>query len=331
MTENLLPIRNGYVLNIVSLEKRKRLKNDFFTYELDSDISKNTKDAESFIKQVCPKDDDDAYTYLTEILGYCLTSWNFMKCFFVFYGQEGDNGKSILLNIMEKIMGQLMTPVATKMFLAMKKDGATPELMQCIGKNLGTYAETSDAYLDDNIIKMITGGDSISIRQLYGTYFSTKLYMKLLLSGNFRPTWKNSPAMVRRVMFFEFGNHFIDGKPTLQHHRKKDEKAVHNFLNNPQYRDQFFTVIVTSASKLFKSRKFTKSEYMDKKKAEYVNDINTSEKFVRMLVPQPKAGFTCGELFDDYQEWCRNENLKCECKGEFVEKLKKAFKPRDKN
>ncbi len=76
-------------------------------------------------------------------------------------------------------MGQLMTPVATKMFLAMKKDGATPELMQSVGKNLGTYAETSDAYLDDNIIKMITGGDSISIRQLYGTYFSTKLNMKL--------------------------------------------------------------------------------------------------------------------------------------------------------
>jgi hypothetical protein len=42
---------------------------------------------------------------------------------------------------METIMGQLMTPVATKMFLAMKQDVATPEFMPCIGRNLRTLMQ----------------------------------------------------------------------------------------------------------------------------------------------------------------------------------------------
>jgi myosin heavy subunit len=49
-----------------------------------------------------------------------------------------------------------------------------------------------------------------------------------------------------------------------------------------------------------------------------------------MLVPKPKAVITCGQLFEDYVDWCKNENLKCETKGLFSKKLGKMFKPRDK-
>jgi hypothetical protein len=36
-----------------------------------------------------------------------------------------------------------------------------------------------------------------------------------------------------------------------------------------------------------------------------------------MLVPKAKAGMTCGNLFDDYISWCKNDNLRCESKGVF--------------
>ena len=331
LTKNLLPIRNGYCLDIVSLEKRKRKKKDYFTFETDTDLSEKTKDAEDFLKQYCPDKDNDTYTYLTEILGYCLTPWNFMKSFFVFYGESGENGKSVLLNIMEKLMGSnLYTSVDKKMFTQMKNNGgATPELCQCVGKYLGTFGETTNDLLDETIIKMITGDDTITIRPLYQESKSVRLYMKLLLSGNERPNWKHTQAMQRRVMFFEFGNQFVD-KPTMTHHRKKDEETVHKFLTKKSYRDQLFTILIKSASKLFKSRKFTKSEHMEKQKGQYVNEIDTSDKFLRMLVPKPKAGITCGQLFEDYVDWCKNENLKCETKGVFSKKLGKMFKPRDK-
>ena len=331
LTKNLLPIRNGYCLDIVSLEKRKRKKTDYFTFETDTDLSEKTKDAEDFLKQYCPDKDNDTYTYLTEILGYCLTPWNFMKSFFVFYGESGENGKSVLLNIMEKLMGSnLYTSVDKKMFTQIKNNGgATPELCQCVGKYLGTFGETTNDLLDETIIKMITGDDTITIRPLYQESKSVRLYMKLLLSGNERPSWKHTQAMQRRVMFFEFANQFVE-KPTMSHHRKKDEKIVHKFLTKKSYRDQLFTVLITSASRLFKSRKFTKSEHMEKQKGQYVNEIDTSDKFLRMLVPKPKAGITCGNLFEDYIEWCKNENLKCETKGIFSKKLCKMFKPRDK-
>jgi hypothetical protein len=69
---------------------------------------------------------------------------------------------------------------------------------------------------------------------------------------------------------------------------------------------------------------------MEKQKGQYVNEIDTSDKFLRTLVPKPKAGITCGQLFDDYTEWCKNENLKCETKGIVSKKLVKMFKSREK-
>ena len=254
-----------------------------------------------------------------------------MKSFFIFNG-GGNNGKSLLLEIMEKILGKqvLHTSLDRKVFTQMKSNGgATPELYQCCDKFLGTFGESTDALLDETTIKMITGNDSITVRQLYGDSVSVKFIMKLILSGNDLPSWKHTQAMQNRVMFFEFGNEFVD-KPTMSHHRKKDEFLAHRFLNEPIYRDQLFTIFITSASKLFKSRKFTKSTYMDAKKDLYINHIDTADKFLKMLVPKPKAGITCGNLFEDYIEWCKNENLKCETKGIFSKKLCKMFKPRDK-
>ena len=167
---------------------------------------------------------------------------------------------------------------------------------------------------------MITGKDTITIRPLYGESIAVRLVMKLLLSGNELPSWKHTQAMQNRVMFFEFLNEFVS-KPTMSHHRKKDESLVNNFLNKKSYRDQF--------SNLYKNRKFTKSDYMEKQKSLYINGIDTSDKFLRMLVPK-KSGSTCGGLFDDYIDWCKNENLKCESKGVFAKKLSRMFKPRDK-
>jgi hypothetical protein len=59
LTQNLLPIRKGYCLDLVTLEKRKREKNDYFTFETNNDLTENTKDAEAFLKQYCPKKEHD--------------------------------------------------------------------------------------------------------------------------------------------------------------------------------------------------------------------------------------------------------------------------------
>ncbi len=123
---------------------------------------------------------------------------------------------------MEKLMGShLDTSVDEKMFCQLKNNGgATPELCQCIGKFLGAFGETTSHLLDGTTIKMITGDDTITVRQLYGASPAVRLNMKLLLSGEKPPNWKTSQAMQRRVCFFEFANLFVE-KPTMSHHRKK--------------------------------------------------------------------------------------------------------------
>jgi phage/plasmid-associated DNA primase len=189
LTKNILPVRNGCCLDLITLEKRKRKKRDYFTFVYDADLTEKRKDAEGFLREFCPKKDTDTYTYLTEVLGYCLTPWNFMKSFFVFYGESVDNEKSVLLNIMEKLMGSNLYPsVDKKIFCQIQNNGgATPELCQCNG----TFGEATSDLLDETTIKMITVDDAITVRQLYGESHAVGLNMKLLLSGNERPNWKN--------------------------------------------------------------------------------------------------------------------------------------------
>ncbi len=71
------------------------------------------------------------------------------------------------------------------MFTQMKiSSGPTPELFQCFGRWLGTDGETPMELLDDVIIKMITGRDTI-------TATARKLVGMIYQAGNKRQLCKN--------------------------------------------------------------------------------------------------------------------------------------------
>ena len=221
-TESLLPISDNKCIDLTNCKIRERQKDDYFTFALDLSLSENTKDAERFLRSYCPQDDEDTYKYLLDILSYCITPWNFLKKFFVFHGESGDNGKSKLMKVMEAIMGQLYTSVQESLFVDCKKAGSGPTtaLTQCLNTFCGTYGESTSALLDETTIKMITGDDTITIRRLYQEAEKVTLYMKLVLVGNCKPHWRHNRAMTSRFGYFAFRNMFVS-KPTAPHHRKR--------------------------------------------------------------------------------------------------------------
>ena len=332
VTKSLLPIRDGKCICLKTLKVRKRRKNDYFTRELDVDLCEKTDKAEQFIRAYCPNDDnDETYKYLLNILSYLITPWNFLKKFFVFYGESGDNGKSALLKGIESILGELHSSVGKDMFQKPKHDsgsGATTGLNQCLGKFVGTYGESTTGMLDETIIKMITGDDTITVRRLYKEAEKVRLYMKLLLCGNSKPHWRHSLPMVRRLMFFNFKNKFVKN-PKKPHERKQNMDLADGIWKKPKYRDQLFTLLARQAKKLFKTRHIEVSPYMKKEFDIYVQEIDTSTLFLKkVLVPKPKCGFTAGQIHDMYVNYCQHESKKAEKKGDFVKKLKLVYKPR---
>ena len=77
-THNLLPIKNG-VINLTTLEQRPRTKEDMFSFYMDVEMTDDTSNAEEFLEQYCPENDNDTYRYLLDCLSYMITPWNFLK------------------------------------------------------------------------------------------------------------------------------------------------------------------------------------------------------------------------------------------------------------
>jgi len=290
-------------------------------------------DAERFLRPYCPKGDNDTYEYFIDVLSYLITPWNFLKKFFVFWGQSGDNGKSVLIKVMSRMLEGLYTSIDESVFTAKKKSagGPTPFLAQCVGKFMGSFGETTTALLDDTTIKMITGDDAISYREMYGSASKVTLFMKLVLVGNEKPRWSHNNPMSRRIGFYPFLNRFVDGEPKNKNEICKDEKLVVKMLTECDYRDQLFSLLVRNAAKLYKTRKLHKSTFIDEQFQLYISEIDTTTEFIENVIrDKPHNAMTIGQIWEQYRLWCSNNNVQCEKKGIFSRKFTKQVKPRDK-
>jgi len=92
INEFMLPIKNGKILNLKTLEVRDRTINDYFSYEIDVNYTPKQKHANKFFRELM-KDDKSKLSVLQRMLGYSITSNIESKCYFVLIGAGGDNGK----------------------------------------------------------------------------------------------------------------------------------------------------------------------------------------------------------------------------------------------
>lgn len=168
-----------------------------------------------FIERIVPNDDMRAY--LQRILGYCLTGSTREQAFFIFYG-GGQNGKSTLLNVVRYIMGDcaMVTPVAT--FLA-KREGSSgsehsTDLARLPGARLVTAAEPPEnAKLDEGRIKDVTGGETISARDLNKGIIEFKPIFKPIIATNPLPMIRGSDRGIwRRIRLFPFSVEIPDAE-----------------------------------------------------------------------------------------------------------------------
>lgn len=162
---------------------------------------------ERFLERIMPE--QDMRDFLQRILGYCLTGSTREHKLFIFWG-TGRNGKSTLINVMRKVMGDYVasTPVTT--FLA-KREGnsgaeASPDLARLPGARMVTAAEPPEgARLDESKVKEMTGGDPMTVRHLNQGFFEFRPNFKAVISTNHRPTIRGTDHGIwSRVILMPF-------------------------------------------------------------------------------------------------------------------------------
>lgn len=143
---------------------------------------------EAFLEQIMPN--YELRQFMQRFFGYAITGDNGEQIMLLCYGR-GANGKSVLLNILRKILGDytLTLPFASLTGESQRGGGdPTPDLVRLPGSRLVTASEPKvGSRLDEGIIKGLTGGEPIQVRPLYGEPFEFTPTHKIVLSFNNKP------------------------------------------------------------------------------------------------------------------------------------------------
>lgn len=212
----LLGCPNG-VLDLRTGQLRKARPEDHITFQTGV---KYNPDAvclrfDQFLEEIHP-DNPDISLFLQRWFGYCLCGTTHLDKMMLFHGSRGRNGKSTLVRVISTLMGDYSRTM-TSGFLAAAPRGAssdapTPSLMSLRNRRIAFTSETNEGIaLDEAKVKMLTGGDTLTGREMYGRKeVSFRPSAKVVLSSNHRPEIKGTdPAIWARILLVEFKESFL--------------------------------------------------------------------------------------------------------------------------
>ncbi|XNR94742.1 phage/plasmid primase, P4 family [Streptomyces sp. R-74717] len=125
--------------------------------------------------------------FLHELLGYSITGDVGAQVMPFLYGQ-GKNGKSVLLDVMVKLMGDYADAAPPGFLMTRSFEGHPTDLAELHGRRIIVCSELKPGdRFDESRVKLLTGGDRIKARRMRQDFFSFAPTHKLWLLGNHRP------------------------------------------------------------------------------------------------------------------------------------------------
>jgi putative DNA primase/helicase len=207
----LLNVRNG-IIDLRTGAVRPHDPADLITKWIDIEYRPDAEAPtwERFLREIF-QGDEELVRYVQRVIGYCSTGDMREQKFWVAYG-TGANGKSTFLDTISSILGPYSRTAAAKTFLDNRfGEGIGEDLAYLRGARFVSASETKDgASFNADRVKQITGGDSLTVRHLYGHHFTYDPTFKLLFLTNHRPQLDPTDyAVWRRLRELPFKAQFL--------------------------------------------------------------------------------------------------------------------------
>lgn len=187
---------------------------------------------EDFMYKLFPIDELRAYMW--EHLASILIGVNKPQTFNIYNG-SGSNGKSKLIDLMAKCLGDYKGSVPTSLVTEKRAmvGGLTPEIAQLQGKRYAVMQEPSKGdQLNDGVMKMLTGEDEIQGRSLYKEPVNYIPQFKLVVcTNNMFQIKSNDDGTWRRIRKVDFVSKFVK--------QKQIDEANHKFLRDDDIDKKF--------------------------------------------------------------------------------------------
>ena len=228
---DLVTFANG-VYDLTKGEFRNASPNDFSTVTTGYDFVKDySQDHVDFVldrfKEFFP--DIELRKWILVKMASFFYGKNKYQEFYIFQG-VGSNGKSVLLDFINKMMGQYSTSVSVSLLTSKRTASAqaSPDLAKTIGKRLVTMQEPDyNASLQPGLLKELTGCDRITARALYSSPIEFVPQFKMILCCNDLPniTGVDDEGTWRRMRIIPFESRFVD-----KDNEKLAEKKLPNYF-----------------------------------------------------------------------------------------------------
>lgn len=209
------------IIDIKNKEHRKGIHEDYVSlttnnnyYPLDYYMKRSPEiidELNEFMNQLFP--DKELCEYMWEHLASTLLGTTDNQTFNIYIG-SGANGKSVLVELMEKVLGDYKGSVPSSLITQKRNNiGATsPEVHQLIGKRYAVMSELEkNEKINEGVMKEITGGDPIQCRALFKDSITFTPQFKLVVMTNVLFDVKsNDDGTWRRIRVCEFKSKFTD-------------------------------------------------------------------------------------------------------------------------
>lgn len=148
--------------------------------------------------------DQAVIEYVQKALGYSLTGDVSEELLHFAFG-HGKNGKSVMANVIVKIMGDYVQ-TANFDLLALRESGATNDIARLAGSRMVMANETRENQrLDDQKLKALVSTEKITARFMYAEFFEFWPQFKIWLRGNYKPIiTDSSDGAWRRMRLIPF-------------------------------------------------------------------------------------------------------------------------------
>lgn len=288
-------------LELKTQQPRPHAKEDYLTKTLSYDFVPGAGCPRflQFMDEIM-KNDPAMVHYMRKIMGYCLSGSTVEECLFILHG-DGANGKSTFIELCRHIYGRYAKATSFSTFVASRSERIRNDVAALVGARFVSAVEVEESkYLDEAIIKQLTGSDTISVRMLYKEFFEYKPQFKIMLSVNRLPRIKgNDEGIWRRIRVIPFEAYFREEErdPHLLGKLLEELPGILNWtlegyklwqqerLTNPPER-------VLHATSHFRRRMDSLGRFIE------ARGETGHEKQV-----------VCSYFHEEYEKWCRDEGM----------------------
>jgi len=265
------------------------------------------------------ENESEKIDFLQEWFGYSLIPETSQEKALLMFG-EGSNGKSVILNVLMKLVGPENTStIGLEAFSAQK----TFQLATTINKLINVCTDLNEVKrAAEGLLKKFISGEPITIEEKYKPAQKYKPYARLTFSANILPRFSDrSNGIERRIILLSFNKQFLD-----ESKQNKDFAKAEWWQNNNEL-EGIFQWALKGLSRLIKRGYFRLPPSMQNDKKKYFEESNPTLTFIKSYFQYSEGNQVAAiTAYKNYQMWMKSNGYKTPLTQlNFSRELGKAF------